>query len=144
MKNGTGKKAALALGGCQDAWGGDGGGGTDGGGNEPDAEVQNLINLDDPQASAGSGWTYDGAGVFFIAGGAEIEVTGSTTSSRLVVQGAATVTLSDATIDMSAAGESPARYTPGTAQTSPSSSQAATQSKVPNDGPVSAQTTTEA
>ncbi|GAB6392414.1 MAG: hypothetical protein MdMp014T_1787 [Treponematales bacterium] len=68
MKNGMGKKAALALGGCQDAWGGDGGGGTDGGGNEPDAEVQNLINLDDPQASAGAGWTYDGAGVFFIAG----------------------------------------------------------------------------
>jgi hypothetical protein len=56
MKNGTGKKAALAtcaiafalaLGGCQEAG--------DGGGNEPDAEVQNLINLDNPQASAGSG-----------------------------------------------------------------------------------------
>jgi hypothetical protein len=67
-------------------------------------EVQNLINLGDPYASTGAGWSYDEAsGVFTISGGAEVEVTGSTPRNRVVVRGTVTVTLSDANITSAAA-----------------------------------------
>ncbi|GAB6390715.1 MAG: hypothetical protein MdMp014T_0088 [Treponematales bacterium] len=70
--------------------------------------VRNLINLGDPQASTGAGWSYDEAsGVFTISGGAEVEVRGSTTRNRLVVNGTAAVTLSDANIALSSGSASP-------------------------------------
>ncbi|GAB6390852.1 MAG: hypothetical protein MdMp014T_0225 [Treponematales bacterium] len=67
-------------------------------------EVRNLINLGDPYASTGAGWSYDEAsGVFTISGGAGVEVTGSTARNRVVVRGTVTVTLSDASITSAAA-----------------------------------------
>jgi len=88
---------ALALAGCG-MWsvltgGGFGTGGWTGGGPA-------SINLTD-STCAGSGVSY-ADGVFTIANGAVVEVTGSTTSSRIVVNGSAVVTLSDASIDLSA------------------------------------------
>ncbi|GAB6392537.1 MAG: S-layer family protein [Treponematales bacterium] len=64
--------------------------------------VRNLINLGDPRASTGAGWSYNEAsGVFTISGGAGVEVRGSTTGNRVVVRGTAEITLSGAHIDLS-------------------------------------------
>ncbi|GAB6392700.1 MAG: S-layer homology domain-containing protein [Treponematales bacterium] len=56
----------------------------------------------------GNGWSYDSAaGVYIIAGGAVVEVTGSTTGSRVVVNGVAKITLSNASIVLSGGEASP-------------------------------------
>ncbi|GAB6392655.1 MAG: S-layer homology domain-containing protein [Treponematales bacterium] len=71
-------------------------------------EVRNFINLGNPQASTGAGWSYNEAsGVFTISGGAEVEVRGSTARNRVVVRGTATVRLSDANIALSSGDASP-------------------------------------
>ncbi|GAB6390664.1 MAG: Ig domain protein group 2 domain protein [Treponematales bacterium] len=112
---------ALGLGGCKDAWRilttgdlyweDDGDEEEEGEGEEepePEPEVRNLINLGDPQASTGAGWSYNEAsGVFTISGGAGVEVRGSTARNRVVVRGTATVTLSDANIALSSGDASP-------------------------------------
>jgi hypothetical protein len=65
--------------------------------------TQTFINLGDPQATTGAGWSYDEAsGVFTISGGAGVEVRGSTARNRVVVRGTVTVTLSDANITSAA------------------------------------------
>ncbi|GAB6391789.1 MAG: S-layer homology domain-containing protein [Treponematales bacterium] len=56
----------------------------------------------------GNGWSYDSAaGVYIISGGAVVEVTGSTAGSRVVVNGAAEITLSNASIVLSGGEASP-------------------------------------
>jgi len=86
---------ALALAGC-DMWALlTGGLGTDGGGTGGGTDSGTVsINLT-TSTCAGSGVSC-ADGVFTIAGGAAVEVTGSTTSSRIVVNGTAIVTLSGA------------------------------------------------
>ncbi|GAB6391622.1 MAG: hypothetical protein MdMp014T_0995 [Treponematales bacterium] len=70
--------------------------------------TQTFINLGDPQATTGAGWSYNEAsGVFTISGGAEVEVRGSTPRNRVVVRGTVTVTLSDANIALSSGDASP-------------------------------------
>jgi uncharacterized repeat protein (TIGR02543 family) len=61
-----------------------------------------IIDVSNTSVTSGDGWTY-ADGIFTVAAGADVTVTGSTTSNRVVVaHGAtATVTLYNATIDVS-------------------------------------------
>jgi hypothetical protein len=72
---------------------------------------ENVINLADPWASIGTGWSYaetgDFTNVFYILNGADIRVTGATTMNRIEVDGAATLTLDGASISVGGPGTYP-------------------------------------
>jgi hypothetical protein len=61
---------------------------------------ESLINLTNLSASSGEGWTYSD-GVLTIADGANVRVSGSTATDRIVMQGRAMVTLDGASIVLS-------------------------------------------
>jgi uncharacterized repeat protein (TIGR02543 family) len=64
--------------------------------------AENVINLSEPSASTGYGWTYT-VGVFTVENGASVKVTGSTDLNRVVVaaNAAATLTLNNVSINLS-------------------------------------------
>jgi hypothetical protein len=70
--------------------------------------TENVINLTTPNSSTGYGWTYV-SGVFTVANGADVKVTGSSAYNRVVAaaNATATVTLHNVSIVMSSAMGSP-------------------------------------
>jgi len=63
-----------------------------------------TIDVSDTTTTSGDGWTYNGAGVFTIDGTTPVTITGETTTSRVVVSGDASITLDNATIDITSGG----------------------------------------